>query len=79
MDEKSEAMKSSDFQKRHPKPWRFVMFGISCSLKDANGKTVGSLCLSANHQGIPQQEWNRHVAEALREYIPVEQPDQRPP
>lgn len=66
-------MTTTDFQQRHPKPWRLVTCQTSLSLRDANGLILGRLDLNCRHVGIPQKEWNRHVAAALREYLTVEE------
>lgn len=66
-------MTTTDFNSRFPKPWRFVMNEQTFSLRAANGQNVALLSLSNNHKGIPQKEWNRQVAAALREYLPVQE------
>jgi hypothetical protein len=64
-------MTTPDFQKKYPKPWRLVMFKSNFSLRAANNEIVATLGVSSFHTGIPQIEWNRHVAAGLREYLPV--------
>lgn len=64
-------MTTTDFQNRHPQPWHFQMCETTASLRDANGKVIGHLTLSSGHSGIPQNEWNRHVAAALENYLKV--------
>lgn len=72
-------MTSTKFQQRFPKPWRVVTYGVTFSLRAANGAVVASIQLSANHSGIPQAEWNRHIADAMSEYLPISEgtPDHR--
>lgn len=60
-------MTSAEFQSRYPKPWRFVMFGTSFSLRAANDEVLASMHTGSSHAGIPQLEWNRHIAAGLRE------------
>lgn len=62
-------MTTAEFQSRFPKPWRFVRQSQTFTLRAANGAMVGSLQLGSHHSGIPQQEWNRHVAAVLGEHI----------
>ena len=64
-------MTTTDFQQRHPQPWHFIVCETSFSLRDANGKVIGKLALTSGHSGIPQNEWNRHVAAALASHIEV--------
>lgn len=72
--EKESQMTSAYFNTNFPKPWRFVVNQTSFSLRAANGRVIGQLQLQSNHAGIPQREWNRHVAAALGEYLPVSEP-----
>lgn len=60
-------MTSAEFQSRFPKPWRFVMFGTTFSLRAANDEPIASLQTQSYHSGISQHEWNRHIAAGLRE------------
>lgn len=62
-------MTAAEFQQRHPKPWRFLMFSTTFSLRDANGGVIAKLQLGERHAGIPQLEWNRHIEMGLREHI----------
>lgn len=64
-------MTTPEFQARYPKPWRFVKYSQTFSLRAANGALIGSLQLGTaqGHAGVPQKEWNRHVAAGLSEYI----------
>ena len=64
-------MPTTDFQQRHPQPWHFQECEATFSLRDANNKVIGHLQLSNHHSGIPQNEWNRHVAAALASHIEV--------
>lgn len=64
-------MTTAEFQSRFPKPWRFVRQSTSFTLRAANNAVVASLGLSHSHSGIPQAEWNRHMAAALSEYMQV--------
>lgn len=66
-------MTTADFQKQFPKPWHFVMNEVTFSLIAANGAKVALLTLTSGHYGIPQREWNRHIAAALREVIQVDE------
>lgn len=59
-------MTAEEFAEKFPKPWHFVTGQASFSLKAANGSKVANLQLSNRHKGIPQAEWNRHVAAALK-------------
>lgn len=63
-------MTTTEFQNRHPKPWRFAMNGCSFSLRDAQDNPIGTLDLRNFHPGTKQSEWNRHIEMALREHIP---------
>lgn len=65
-------MTSTDFQSRFPKPWSFVITKVGFSLRAANGAAIGYLNLHAYHAGIPQKEWNRHVAAGVGEYLRCE-------
>lgn len=64
-------MTAAEFAQKFPKPWHFVAGKSGFSLKALNGATIAQLQLSNSHQGIPQAEWNRHVAAALKTEIPV--------
>lgn len=66
-------MTTTEFQSRFPKPWHFVMNEVTFSLIAANGAKVALLTLTSGHYGIPQREWNRHIAAALREVIQVDE------
>jgi hypothetical protein len=59
-------MTAEEFALRHPKPWHYEMHKMTFTLKAANGSIVGQLVLANFHVGIPQVEWNRHVAAALK-------------
>lgn len=65
-------MNATDFAAKYPKPWRFVEFKTTFSLRAANGAIVASLSTASGHAGISQIEWNRQVKAALEEYLPVE-------
>lgn len=58
-------MTSAEFTTKFPKPWRYVANKCTFTLKAANGAIVGQLHLYSFHSGIPQMEWNRHVAAGL--------------
>lgn len=64
-------MTAADFAARHPKPWRWVINVTTMALKDACGKTIGTLALGNHRAGMPQKEWNRHIANVLGEKMPV--------
>lgn len=66
-------MTTPEFQQDFPKPWCIKVHGVSFSLCAANGNVVGYFMLQNRHSGVPQKEWNRHVAAALREYLTVEE------
>lgn len=68
-------MTTTEFQQRFPKPWRLIMFKSNFSLRAANHEIIATLGVSSFHTGIPQNEWNRHMVAALKEYIPVVEPD----
>jgi hypothetical protein len=58
-------MTTPEFTEKFPKPWRYVQNKTSFTLTAANGAIVGQLVLANFHVGIPQVEWNRHVAAGL--------------
>jgi hypothetical protein len=58
-------MTAEEFALRHPKPWHYVINETSFSLRSANGAILANLQLLNRHSGIPQVEWNRHVAPGL--------------
>lgn len=64
-------MTAADFAARHPKPWHFVICKTTFSLRDANGRNVGSMQVQWKPIDVPQKEWNRHIANALSEKFPV--------
>jgi hypothetical protein len=66
-------MTSAEFAEKFPKPWHFVQNKCTFTLTAANGAPIAQLGLYNFHVGIPQQEWNRHVAAGLNtgESIPV--------
>jgi hypothetical protein len=65
-------MTAAEFAERHPKPWYYVVNQTSFSLRSSNGAIIANLQLLSRHPGIPQAEWNRHVAAALEtQEVPV--------
>jgi hypothetical protein len=58
-------MTTPEFTAKFPKPWRFVAHKTTFTLSAANGAIIGQLVLANFHVGIPQAEWNRHVALGL--------------
>lgn len=58
-------MTTEAFTAKFPKPWKYVQNKCTFTLSAANGAIVAQLGLYNFHVGIPQIEWNRHVAAAL--------------
>lgn len=65
-------MTAEQFAAKYPKPWRYVQHKSNFTLTAANGAIVAQLALYSFHVGIPQAEWNRHVAAVINnQEIPV--------
>lgn len=73
--EEEKCMKTTEFQSRFPKPWKFVKNGVTFSLQAANGAHVASLHTMYKPKDIPQKEWNRHIESGLQEYLLVVEPE----